>query len=99
MKLARQANGIYKHFTCSYGLRCAPQIALFHSMGDLQRSNVALLWWRKGAHQCQTAETNTMKATQQDCTEGTSNAVVPLACSVRPKYHFSAERANCSIET
>ena len=85
MKLARQASGIHKHLTCSYGLQCAPKIALFHSRGDLQRSNVALSWWHKGAHQCQTAETNTMKAMQQDCTEGTSNAVVPMACSVHPK--------------
>ena len=99
MKLAWQASGIHKHFTCSYGLQCAPKIALFRSTGQLQRRNVALPQCRKGVQLCHSAETNNTKATQQDCTEGTSNAVVPMACSVRPKYHFSAVRANCNIET
>ena len=82
MKLARQARRIHKHFTSSYGLRCAAKIALFRSTGQLQRRNVALSRWRKGAQLCHAAETNTMKATQQDCTEGTSNAVVPSARSM-----------------
>ena len=97
--LARQGSRIHKHLTCSYGLQRAPKIALFHSMGDLQHSNIALSQWRKGVQQCHSIETSTMKATQQDCTEGTSNAVVPLACSVHPKYRFSPVRGNCSVKT
>ena len=88
-----------KHFTCLYGLWCAPKIALFHSTGDLQRSNIALSRWRKGAQQCHSVGTNTMKATQQDCTKRTSNAVVPMACSVHPKYRFFVVRGNCSVQT
>ena len=82
MKLARQARRIHKHFTSLYGLRCAAKIALFRSTGQLQRRNVALSRWRKGAQLCHAAETNTMKATQQGCTEGTSTAVVPLGRSM-----------------
>ena len=71
-----------KYCSCSPGLRCAPKIALFRSTGQLQCRNVALLWWCKGAQLCHAAETNTMKATQQDCMEGTSTAVVPLGRSM-----------------
>ena len=78
-------HGRNKYCSCSPGLRCAAKIALFRSTGQLQRRNVALSRWRKGAQLCHAAETNTMKATQQGCTEGTSTAVVPLA-AVRPKY-------------
>ena len=85
MKLAQQASGIHKHLTCSYGLQRVPKIALFRSMGQLQRQNLALSQWRQGTHQCHSTETKTMKATQQDCTERTSNAVVPMASSVQPK--------------
>ena len=82
MKLAQQVRRIHKHFTSSYGLHCAAKIALFRSTGQLQRRNVALSRWRKGAQLCHAAKTNTMKATQQDCTEGTSTAVVPLGRSM-----------------
>ena len=75
-------HGRNKYCSCSPALRCAPKIALFHSTGQLQRRNVALLRWRKGAQLCHAAETNTMKATQQGCTEGTSTGVVPLGRSM-----------------
>ena len=75
-------HGRNKYCSCSPGLRCAPKIALFRSTGQLQCRNVALSRWRKGAQLCHAAETNTMKATQQDCTEGTSTAVVPLGRSM-----------------
>ena len=80
--LARQGSGIHKHLICSYDLQCAPKIELFHSTGQLQHRNVVLPRWRKGAQQCHRAETNTMKATQQDCTERTSNAIVPSSQSM-----------------
>ena len=35
---------------------------------------------------------------QQDYTKRISYAVVPMACSVRPKYHFSAVRGNCCVQ-
>ena len=82
MKLARQARRIHKHFTSSYGLRCVPKITLFCSTGQLPRQNVALSRWRNGAQLCHAVETNTMKATQQGCTEGTSTGVVPLGRSM-----------------
>ena len=78
-------HGRNKYCSCSPALRCAAKIALFRSTGQLQRRNVALSRWRKGAQLCHATETNTMKATQQGCTEGTSTAVVPLPCAVRPK--------------
>ena len=65
MKLARQARRTHKHFTSSYSLRCAPKIALFRSTGQLQRRNVTLSRWHKGAQLCHAAETNTMKATNR----------------------------------
>ena len=83
--LARQGSRIHKHLTCSYSLQCAPKIAFFHSTGQLQCQNVALWRWRKGAQQCHSVKTNTMKATQQDYTERTSNAIVPMALQRAPK--------------
>ena len=77
--------GLYgrsKYCSCSPGLRCVAKIALFRSMGQLQHRNVALSRWRKGAQLCHATETNTMKATQQGCTEGTSTGVVPLGRSM-----------------
>ena len=71
--------------SCSHSLQCALKIPFFRNTGQLLRPNVALSQWRKGAQQCRSTETSTMKATQQDCIEGTSNAIVSLACSVHPK--------------
>ena len=70
-------HGRNEYCSCSPGLRCAPKIALFRSTGQLQCRNVALSRWRKCVQLCHAVETNTMKATQQDCTEGTSTAIVP----------------------
>ena len=75
-------HGRNKYCSCSPGLRCAAKIELFRSTRQLQCQNVALSWWRKGAQLCHATETNTMKATQQDCMEGTNTAVVPLGRSM-----------------
>ena len=75
-------HGRNKYCSCSPALSCAPKIALFRSTGQLQHRNVALSRWREGAQLCHATETNTMKATQQGCTEGTSTGVVPLGRSM-----------------
>ena len=55
-------HGRNKYCSCSPGLGCAAKIALFHSTGQLQRRNITLSRWRKGAQLCHAAETNIMKA-------------------------------------